>query len=50
MERRGRGAMGMRVRKARKDLSFYGIEDSLVIEYSPQYYDKTDAVKADMGG
>jgi carbonic anhydrase/acetyltransferase-like protein (isoleucine patch superfamily)/dTDP-4-dehydrorhamnose 3,5-epimerase-like enzyme len=30
--------------------SFYGIEDSLVVEYSPQYYDKTDTVKVDMGG
>lgn len=30
--------------------SFYGIEDSLVIEYSPQYYDRTDTVKADPGG
>ncbi|MBP1749498.1 MAG: isoleucine patch superfamily enzyme, carbonic anhydrase/acetyltransferase [Deltaproteobacteria bacterium] len=30
--------------------SFYGIEDSLVVEYSPQYYDKTDAVKVNMGG
>lgn len=30
--------------------SFYGIEDSLVVEYSPQYYDKTDSVKADLGG
>ncbi len=30
--------------------SFYGIEDSLVVEYSPQYYDKTDSVKVDMGG
>ena len=30
--------------------SFYGIEDSLVIEYSPQYYDKTDSVKVDLGG
>ena len=30
--------------------SFYGIEDSLVVEYSPQYYDKTDSVKADRGG
>ena len=30
--------------------SFYGIEDSLVVEYSPQYYEKTDSVKADMGG
>ena len=29
---------------------FYGIDDSLVIEYSPQYYDKTDVVKADLGG
>jgi len=28
---------------------FYGIEDSLVIEYSPQYYDKSDAIKIDMG-
>lgn len=30
--------------------SFLGIEDSLVVEYSPQYYDKTDTVKVDMGG
>lgn len=30
--------------------SFYGIEDTLVVEYSPQHYDKTDSVKADMGG
>jgi carbonic anhydrase/acetyltransferase-like protein (isoleucine patch superfamily)/mannose-6-phosphate isomerase-like protein (cupin superfamily) len=29
---------------------FYGIEDSLVVEYSPQYYEKTDTVKVDMGG
>lgn len=28
---------------------FYGIEDSRVIEYSPQYYDKTDAHRIDMG-
>jgi len=28
---------------------FEGIEDSLVIEYSPQYYDKTDALMMDMG-
>ena len=28
---------------------FYGLEDSSVIEYSPQYYDKTDAYKVDFG-
>jgi carbonic anhydrase/acetyltransferase-like protein (isoleucine patch superfamily)/dTDP-4-dehydrorhamnose 3,5-epimerase-like enzyme len=25
----------------------YGMEDSLVVEYSPQYYDKTDSVKVE---
>lgn len=30
--------------------SFYGIEDSLVVEYSPQYYDRADTVNVDMGG
>lgn len=29
---------------------FYGIEDSLVVEYSPQYYDRADTVNVDMGG
>ena len=28
---------------------FYGIDDSLVIEYSPQDYDRSDAIKIDMG-
>ena len=28
---------------------FYGIEDSVVVEYSPQYYDSSDAIKVDMG-
>ena len=27
---------------------FYGVEEALVIEYSPQYYDKTDAYPADL--
>jgi dTDP-4-dehydrorhamnose 3,5-epimerase-like enzyme len=26
---------------------FYGLEDAQVVEYSPQYYDKKDAFKAD---
>ncbi len=29
---------------------FYGIEDSSVVEYSPQDYDKTDAYRAEMDG
>jgi L-fuculose-phosphate aldolase len=41
---------GMKVRVGtRVGHRFEGIEDSLVIEYSPQYYDKTDALKTDMG-
>jgi len=41
---------GMKVRVGtRVGHRFEGIEDSLVIEYSPQYYDKTDALRADLG-
>jgi L-fuculose-phosphate aldolase len=41
---------GMKVRVGTHvDHRFEGIEDSLVIEYSPQYYDRTDAFKADLG-
>lgn len=41
---------GMKVRVGiRIGHRFEGIEDSLVIEYSPQYYDKTDALRIDMG-
>lgn len=28
---------------------FYAVEDSLVVEYSPQYYDKRDGHKMDLG-
>lgn len=28
---------------------FEGIEDALVVEYSTQYYDRTDALKIDLG-
>lgn len=28
---------------------FYGIEDSHIVEYSPQYYDKADAHRIEMG-
>ncbi len=28
---------------------FYGIDDALVVEYSPQYYDKGDAFPVDFG-
>jgi L-fuculose-phosphate aldolase len=42
---------GMKVRVGtRVGHRFEGIEDSLVIEYSPQYYDVTDALRTDMGG
>lgn len=41
---------GMKVRVGtRVGHRFEGVEDSLVIEYSPQYYDKTDALRADLG-
>jgi len=26
---------------------FYGLDDALVVEYSPQYYDKRDAYPVD---
>ncbi|HVN96156.1 MAG TPA: cupin domain-containing protein [Syntrophorhabdaceae bacterium] len=29
--------------------AFFGLEDALVVEYSPQYYDKKDALKMDLG-
>ncbi len=28
---------------------FYGLKDTFVVEYSPQYYDKEDALKIDLG-
>lgn len=41
---------GMKVRVGtRVGHRFEGIDDSLVIEYSRQYYDRTDALKADLG-
>ncbi len=27
---------------------FHGVEDTLVVEYSPQYYDKEDSVRMDL--
>ncbi len=42
---------GMKVRVGtRVGHRFEGIEDSLVVEYSPQYYDGTDASRIDLGG
>lgn len=35
--------------KTRVAHAFIGLEDTLVIEYSPQYYDKTDGFRADLG-
>jgi dTDP-4-dehydrorhamnose 3,5-epimerase-like enzyme len=29
---------------------FHGLEDATVVEYSPQYYDKEDALKIDIEG
>jgi dTDP-4-dehydrorhamnose 3,5-epimerase-like enzyme len=29
---------------------FYGLEDATVVEYSPQYYDKKDALKINIEG
>jgi dTDP-4-dehydrorhamnose 3,5-epimerase-like enzyme len=29
---------------------FHGLEDALVVEYSPQYYDKEDALKINIEG
>ncbi|HBL24469.1 MAG TPA: hypothetical protein DDZ40_10200 [Deltaproteobacteria bacterium] len=41
---------GMKIRVGtRIGHHFFGIEDSLAVEYSPQYYDKTDTRKIDMG-
>jgi hypothetical protein len=34
--------------KTRCGHRFYGVEDALVIEYSPQVYDKEDTYKVDL--
>ena len=42
-------AKGDKIRiKTRLGHIFHGLEDALVVEYSPQYYDKEDGFKVDL--